>query len=287
MDGIIVVNKEKNYTSRDIVNIISKKFHIKKVGHTGTLDPLATGVLVVCIGKATKIVELLTADDKEYETEVILGLLTDTLDITGNVIKKEEFIVDEKLLKEKLYSLEKTYEQEVPLYSSIKINGKKLYEYARNNEKVKLPKRKVSIKKMVYIDNYIEDNRMVVRFKCLVSKGTYIRSLARDLGKLLNTYGTMKSLCRIKQGKFKLEDADKLEDIQKENYKLISINEVLNYYTVIADSLLEQDICNGKILDNVYKKDIVLFVSTNNKALSIYKKYDKDNTKIKPWKQLL
>ena len=141
MNGVLVVDKPKNCTSRDVVNTICKKFHIKKVGHTGTLDPLATGVLIILIGKYTNLVEVVTAYDKIYEAEITLGALTDTLDITGNIIKEEKAIFTKEKIEESLKKMVGTYNQTVPIYSAVKINGKKLYEYARNNEEVELPKR--------------------------------------------------------------------------------------------------------------------------------------------------
>ncbi|NLM63337.1 MAG: tRNA pseudouridine(55) synthase TruB, partial [Mollicutes bacterium] len=201
MDGIILINKKKGVTSRDVVNIISQKLNIKKVGHTGTLDPLATGVLVICIGKATKIVELMTNEDKEYIAEVTLGIKTDTLDITGNVIEEEICFKTKEEIIEALNIMKGEYEQEVPIYSAVKIKGKKLYEYARNKEKVELPKRLVNIKEINLIgDIKYVDSKVIFSFKCKVSKGTYIRSLIDDIAKKLNTIGVMSNLTRIKQG---------------------------------------------------------------------------------------
>ena len=198
MNGIIIVNKEKDYTSRDIVNIISKVLGTKKVGHTGTLDPLATGVLVVTIGKCTKLTDYLTSSYKEYIAEFELGYLTDTLDNTGNILKKSEHKVSKEEIIKVTNSFKKKYNQQVPLYSAVKINGKKLYEYARNNIDIALPSRIVDIKEIEVLN--IEEQKITI--KCLVSKGTYIRSLIRDIGNELNTYATMTSLIRTKQGIF-------------------------------------------------------------------------------------
>lgn len=128
MNGIIIVNKPYGYTSRDVVNILCKKFKTKRIGHTGTLDPIATGVLILCIGSATKLVEALTSDDKEYIATVELGTLTDTLDNTGNVIKEEKTNLNVNQITKALEKMQGVYEQEVPIYSAVKINGKKLYE---------------------------------------------------------------------------------------------------------------------------------------------------------------
>lgn len=288
MNGIILINKEENFTSRDIVNIVSKTLKTKKVGHTGTLDPLATGVLVLCVGEATKIAELLTSTYKEYIAEVILGINTDTLDITGEKLQECSVVKSKIEIEEVLKKMKKKYLQEVPIYSAVKINGKKLYEYARNNETIELPKKEVDIKEIELLDYKIEDDKTIFKFKCLVSKGTYIRSLIRDIAFELNTIGTMKSLIRSKQGIFNLEDTNTLEDVKNNNFKLIPIKEVLNdYKTIIVDELLETKIKNGSILDNIYNEDIILFKNKNNKLLALYKKYEKDESKMKPYKMFL
>ena len=177
MDGVLIVNKEKGVTSRDVVNKICKILNTKKVGHTGTLDPIATGVLVVCVGKATKLVEILTSEDKEYIATVKLGVLTDTLDTDGKVLEEKDVFIKKEDLVRTLNSFVGFYDQEVPIYSAVKINGKKLYEYARSNIKVDLPKRRVEIKKI----ELLEFNKDHYKFKVLVSKGTYIRSLIKDI----------------------------------------------------------------------------------------------------------
>ena len=145
MNGILVVNKEKDYTSRDVVNILTKELNTKKIGHTGTLDPLAIGVLVICIGKYTKLVSEITSYDKEYIAQIKLGIKTDTGDITGNVLEEKEFNVTEDEIIKVLNSFLGKSIQTVPKYSAIKINGKKLYEYARNNEEVERPLREIEI----------------------------------------------------------------------------------------------------------------------------------------------
>jgi len=288
MDGILIINKEKDYTSRDVVNIVSKELETKKVGHTGTLDPLATGVLVLCIGEATKIAELLTATYKEYIAEVVLGLNTDTLDITGNILEEKQVIISLDEIKKVLESITGKYMQEVPIYSAVKVNGKKLYEYARNNIEVELPKKEVDIKNIELLDYKIENNKTIFKIKCLVSKGTYIRSLIRDIAFKLNTIGTMKSLIRIKQGDFSIENCYSLEDIKNKNYKLIPIDKVLkNYETIYVDEYIEKKIKNGALLENRYTSDIVLFKNKNNILLALYKIYDKDKNKVKPYKMFL
>ena len=276
MNGVIVVNKEKGMTSFDVVHEIKKIFHTKKVGHTGTLDPLAEGVLIICIGNATKIVELLTANDKEYIAEAKLGIKTDTLDTEGEIIDIKDFNID--LLEDTINSYKKTYLQEVPIYSAVKVNGKKLYEYARKGIEVELPKKEVTIKEI----ELLSSNNDTFKFRCLVSKGCYIRSLINDIATSMNTYATMTSLVRTKQGKTTINDAYTLDDIRNNNYKLYEINEVLDYPVIEIDEILEKKIHNGVKIDNTFNiKDKVIFKNKNNKLLGIY---ELDNSKLKVWK---
>lgn len=284
MDGVIIVDKPKDYTSRDVVNVISKIYHTKKVGHTGTLDPLATGVLVICVNKATKIVELLTSYDKEYIATFKFGILTDTLDSTGSILKDEECILEKESLIDAMKKIEGTYMQEVPIYSAVRINGKKLYEYAREGLEVELPKHEVKISNLELLDFNVEDNHTIVKIKCHVSKGTYIRSLGNDIASILGTNAIMTDLRRTKQGTFSIDNSIELKDIT-DNTKLISISECLNMYKkIVVDIKLEEDILNGMILDNIYSDDNILFIDSDNNPIALYTIYDKDINKIKPWK---
>ena len=266
MNGILIVDKPGNYTSRDIVNIVSKELHTKKVGHTGTLDPMATGVLVLCIGEATKLVELLTSSSKEYIAGITLGMETDTLD--------EEII-------NVLNSIKGKYMQEVPKYSAIKINGKKLYEYAREGIDIELPKREVEIINIELVSDIKRDEYTKFQIKTKVSKGTYIRSLVRDIAYKLNTVGIMSSLRRIKQGNFDISESYTLEDIQNGNYKILSIEEALkDMYTIDLDDELYKKVSNGVKLPNTYNQDTVVF-KYNNKVKAIYKD---DNNQLRVYK---
>ena len=286
MNGIIVIDKPKDSTSRDIVNIVSKKLNTKKVGHTGTLDPIAEGVLVVPIGRALKISELLTSEKKEYIAKVILGYETDMLDITGKEIKRNIPNVDKDKLIEVLNSFIGKYNQEVPMYSAVKINGRKLYEYARSNIQITPPSKIVEIYSISLLEGPIyKDDTVEFTMKCEVSKGTYIRSLIRDIAYKLSTYGTMKELIRTKQGSFLLEDAFTLEDIQKDNYKLLSIKEALPNIkiTKIDDKTLKQ-VKNGMVLDKFFEEEISLLVDKDGREIAIYK--DIGNGKVKPYKMI-
>ena len=273
-NGILIINKDKGYTSRDVVNVISKLFGTKKVGHNGTLDPLATGVLVICLNRYTKLNELLASNEKEYIAEVTLGIKTDTLDIEGNVLEEKETVVNKEDLEKTLKKYETTYEQEVPIYSAVKVNGKKLYEYARSGEKVILPKKKVTIKKIELLK--FKDNKFT--FKCLVSKGTYIRSLIRDILDDLGVIGIMSNLTRTKQGVFDIENSYSLEDVRNGNYKLLLVKDVLDIDKITVSDELKFKILNGNKVKGNYSNK-VLFLDEEDRELAIYKK-DNDDYKV-------
>ncbi len=277
INGVLLVNKSVNMTSRDIDNIISKKFDTKKVGHTGTLDPLATGVLIVLIGNATKINEDINNEFKEYIATVKVGIKTDTLDIIGKIIEENSYFEIENI-EEILKSFEKTYFQEVPKYSAVKINGKKLYEYARSNKPIVLPKKKVTIKKIELLNK----TRDTFTFKCLVSKGTYIRSLIRDIGDANNILLTMTDLVRTKEAGYTIKDCYTIDEINNDKYKIIDIDEFLKYPVVnIYNTNILKKIKNGAIIENIYNvKDKIIFKS-NRKVLAIYEVFD---DKLKSYK---
>ncbi len=273
-NGIIIINKEKGYTSRDIVNIISKIFETKKVGHNGTLDPLATGVLVICLNRYTKLNSLLMADEKEYVAEVTLGVKTDTLDVSGKVLDRSNDVISKDQL---LFTLNKfcmTYMQEVPIYSAVKVHGKKLYEYARMGEQVELPKKKVTIKSIELLDF----NPDKFTFKCVVSKGTYIRSLIRDILNDLGVIGVMSNLTRTRQGKFDIKDAYTIGNVRMGKYKLLKIQDVLDIPVIKVSDEVKFKLVNGNKIKGDYP-DRVLFVDKNGVELAIYVK-DNDDMKV-------
>ena len=283
MDGIIVINKEKEYTSHDVVAKLKKKLNISKVGHTGTLDPNATGVLPILIGKGTKFSKYLINHDKTYEVELELGTKTETADIEGKIVEEKD--VDEEYVKRNLLQVLKSFEgkqeQHPPIYSAIKKNGKKLYEYARAGEKVEIEARQIEI----YTIELLEYEEKNVRFTVSCSKGTYIRSLCEDIANKLNTVGYMKNLKRLQVGNFNIENAicidnlnleniDKyvytLEDMLKENnsiklneYKLklflngvkLSVNNLDGIYKIYVKSSF---IGTGTVKNGLLKRDIIL-----------------------------
>ena len=269
MNEILVINKDKNYTSRDVVNILNKQFKTKKIGHTGTLDPIATGVLVVCIGRYTKLVNLITSLDKEYIAEIKLGIKTDTLDITGNVLETKEYNLNEEIIKETLKSFIGVQLQTPPIYSAIKVNGKKLYEYARNKESVEIPKREIEIKRI----ELLEFKNDIIKFKCEVSKGTYIRSLIESICKKMGTVGTMNSLVRTRQGKFKIEDSYTLKDIEDNKYKFVNVEDILDYEVINLEEDMYKKVVNGSKIKLKSNNDKVL-LKYNDELIAIYEKND-------------
>ncbi len=261
MDGIIVINKQKEYTSHDVVAKLKKKLNISKVGHTGTLDPNATGVLPILIGKGTKFSKYLINHDKIYEVELELGKKTDTADIEGKVI--EEKNVDERYIKENLLQVLESFvgkqEQIPPMYSAIKKNGKKLYEYARAGEKVEIEPRKIEIYK-IDLNKY---DKNIISFVVSCSKGTYIRSLCEDIAEKLNTVGYMKNLKRLQVGKFNIKDAVYIDDIDLKN---------VNDHLITLEEILKETTCI-----NLGEKKLKLFLNgvqlTDNNIDGLYKIY--------------
>ena len=278
--ALLLVNKEKEMTSFDVVNEISHLFGIKRVGHTGTLDPLAEGVLIVAIGKATKVVELLTATSKEYIATAKLGIKTDTADITGQVLETAP-IPDLSNLSSILQSFKKTYFQEVPIYSAVKVDGKKLYDYARKGEKVTLPKKEVTIKEI----ELLQLNEDSFTFRTTVSKGCYIRSLITDIATALKTVATMSALIRTKQGLIDIEKTSTLEMIRNKNFKTYQIDEVLDLPVIKIDSKLERKVITGQKLKNTFNVvDKVIFKNNNNQILGIYECQD---SQLVVWKNFV
>ncbi len=276
----ILVNKKRDMTSFDVVSKISKLFGIKKAGHTGTLDPLAEGLMVILLGKATRLSLDITSKYKEYIAGVYLGYETDTYDITGKTTKVKE--VPKNIDIEKaLSAYNKTYMQEVPIYSAVKVNGKKLYEYARQNLEVSLPKKEVTIKDI----RLLTEEKNMFTFKATVSKGCYIRSLIRDISISLNTLGSMTSLKRTKIDNLKLKDAYTIDEIEKAKFKLLEIDTLFSYPKIKINKELLSKIKNGSKLENIYNiEDKVIFVDNKSNVKAIY--YN-DNNILKVYKNLI
>ena len=271
MDGIIVINKEKGCTSHDIVYKVKKMFNTK-VGHTGTLDPNATGVLPILLGKGTKISKYLIEHDKEYEVVLQLGVKTTTADEEGEIIEEKE------VLKESLEQLEierilKSFigkiEQMPPKYSAIKVNGRKLYEYARKGQEVEIKPREVEIYN-IEITN-IQKEKKQIEFKVSCSKGTYIRTLCEDIAEKMRTVGYMKELKRTKVGDFNIEQAITLGQLQeKENIKIITIEEMFKdkEEIILEDSKIIL-LLNGVKMNMEKPKGIYRIYNKQNKFIGL------------------
>ena len=264
MDGIIVVNKEQGYTSNDVVQIVKKTFN-EKVGHTGTLDPMATGVLPILIGKGTLLSKYLINHDKTYIATLKLGIKTDTGDITGSVLEKnntDDISLKKEKIKKVLENIKGEQFQKPPMYSAIKVNGKKLYEYARKGQKVEVSPRKINIYDIELLE--INNEKKEISFKVNCSKGTYIRTLCEQIAEDLGTVGTMSELNRIKVGEFDISQSVKIDDIKNGYENIITIESFFkNEKEIIIDSKTQVSFLNGvKIV--IHEKD------------GIYKIYDKN-----------
>lgn len=213
MNGILIINKEKGFTSHDVVAKLRGILHTKKIGHTGTLDPDATGVLPVCIGRATKVCSILTDTDKTYEAVIRFGIITDTLDMTGEILERRPVQITKEQLVEALAAFVGEIEQLPPMYSAIKINGKRLYDLARKGQEVEREKRRITIHELTLLSENLEKALCTVRVNC--SKGTYIRSLCADIGERLGCGAAMQSLVRTRAGGFQIGQARTLSEIEE------------------------------------------------------------------------
>ena len=278
MDKIIVVNKPIGMTSHDVVNKIRRIFNTKRVGHTGTLDPDASGVLVICLNEATKLVQFLESDSKEYIAEILIGRSTDTFDKTGNTIL--EVSVD-NLTIEQVDNCLKTFvgksSQIPPIYSAIKVNGKKLYEYARNNEIIELTPRNIEIYSIERISDLVKTEKFYYfKIKTHVSKGTYIRSLCVDIAKSLGYPGLMNCLERTKSGVWTIENSYSLTDIENGNYESFTMLETLKNYPFVSDedcvnkALHGMKISPSKIEEILGEKPLRIIIARDYKLIAIY-----------------
>jgi tRNA pseudouridine55 synthase len=244
MNGILLIDKPSGITSYDVIIELKKKIKGVKIGHAGTLDPLASGLLIVLVGSATKLFDLIQADKKRYSGTIIFGNLYDSYDIKGNILEaKIPQITEEDVVRGFNHFNNLTYMQTPPIYSALKVHGKKAYEYAREGKEVKLDPREVTIhtfKKTSTYENY------QVSFETLVSKQTYIRSLAYDLGSYLSEFAALKTLKREEIGPFKVTDATSVD-----NYELISINEYFKDFKKLKfDEYTTKLVKNGVWLDD-------------------------------------
>lgn len=274
-NGILNIDKPQGITSHDVVDVIRKIFPKVKVGHTGTLDPIATGILPICIGEATKLTGNLTSEDKIYRVKMLLGVETDTYDITGRIVFASVIDKDEFYIKERIKRFVGKQLQTPPMYSAIRIDGRRAYQIAREGKKVEMPVREIEVFSIDDIDVNLQKREVDFTVHC--TKGTYIRSLVYDIGKKIGCGATMTELRRIKTGNFKIEDSINLYDFLKLEYddmldKIISIEEYYIDSKKVNFTTKEEynKFVNGiKFEANTQEKIVRVYFKNNFKGLGI------------------
>lgn len=282
INGIIIVNKDKGFTSHDVVNVIRKIYGTRKVGHTGTLDPDATGVLPICIGKATKLADMLTFSDKKYVAKVKLGITTDTQDISGEVLSTADVNVSEADLLEAVSKHTGNIEQIPPMYSAIKINGQKLCDLARKGVEVERKARKITI----YSAEVSNFDGLEFTLSVYCSKGTYIRTLCHDIGTYLGCGAVMTQLQRTQSSCFTIDNSYSLDELkQMDEAKLISslmpLDSVFfDYKKLVVDDNIKKRLCNGAPCFINGSEGVYRVYDTQNKFLCIAEIKSEKNKKI-------
>ena len=301
MDGIFNIYKEKGFTSHDVVAIVRRTIHMKKVGHTGTLDPDAEGVLPVCVGKATKLSDVIMDGRKSYRAMLRLGMTTTTEDASGEVLETKEVDFNEDKIREVVASFIGKLEQVPPMYSAVKVNGKKLYELAREGKEIERKSRTIEVYD-ICIRQFLPPDRVEIDVDC--SKGTYIRTLCSDIGKALGCGGHMAELLRTRTGAFSLENAIKLDELkalaeqEKVETVLLTMEEALEDFPVVKVSEKSQKFLynGGKIQERFLTEkpavltegEIVVTYDYENNLVGLYEiKKEENNFYIKPYKMLL
>ena len=280
MDGFIIVNKPKDMTSHTVCNKIRSIMNTKKVGHSGTLDPLATGVLVVAVGKATKLINYLENQDKTYVAEALFGIQTDSYDILGNQVNVDEnsnptdLSIDNALLK-----LKESEMQIPPIYSAIKVNGRKLYDYAKNGEKVEILARRVKIHSLKRVSNIL-DKKVLIEVSA--NKGFYVRSLINDLGLELNTYAAMSNLTRTRAGIYDISISQTLEEIKENGPIIHTIEETFSHLKRIdVNDYIAKLVKNGVVLDErQFDLNEMFRIYHNDKLIAIYEPFSDKKYKL-------
>lgn len=300
MEGVVLLHKPKGMTSHDCVFKLRKILREKRIGHTGTLDPDVTGVLPICVGRATKIAQFLTSETKTYEGEVTLGFSTTTEDASGEVVetKNVDRVITRKEVEGVLAALTGTIEQMPPMFSAVKVNGKKLYEYARAGQEVERPVRTITIHEFALLDDreVFEGKNVSFRFRVTCSKGTYVRTLAVMIGEKLGFPSHMSHLVRTASGEFLLEDCISFEEIE-ENVQngtvesiFISIDEALSKFPkMVVDEKQAEKIKNGMFLKNELETTapFITVFDQNDRCLAIYEHHPKHPGMLKPMKVLV
>ena len=301
MDGIFNIYKQKGFTSHDVVAVVRKIIQQKKVGHTGTLDPDAEGVLPICVGKGTKLADYIMNGKKSYRAIVVLGTTTTTEDASGEILQKKEVVFEQQKIEQAVYSFLGTYRQTPPMYSAIKVNGKKLYELAREGKEIERKQREITIFNS-HITKFMPPDPFEIEVVC--SKGTYIRTLCADIGKKLGCGAYMGSLLRTSSGMFSLDTAITLEELKELAEKnqlqkvLLPLEKVLEKYnSIVVSQKGNTFLYNGnkiyetffeRIKGNITQGQIVVGYDSNNTLIGIYEIItEKNGLCMKPLKILL
>ncbi|MCM1514693.1 MAG: tRNA pseudouridine(55) synthase TruB [Anaeroplasma bactoclasticum] len=293
MDGIIVINKEKNMTSHDVVAQVRKIFGTKKVGHLGTLDPLATGVLVVTINAATKLAQFIENVDKTYLATICLGKETTTYDLEGEVIAVSPVFpsdITETMVDYAIQDFVGEMEQMPPLFSAIKIEGKKLYEYAREGKSVLVQPRKIQIREAKRVTPLSYENECCFfQVKLTVSKGTYIRSFCHDLAEHLGTVGLMTDLVRLSSGRYTIEDAFSLTEMKSGKYRLYNMLEAIENFPKITEGEAIQKAKHGMKISKAYVQNIcnnlpeIVAICCEDQLMAIYQLDENCYKAVRVW----
>lgn len=281
MNGVINVYKERGYTSHDVVAKLRGILNMRKIGHTGTLDPDAEGVLAVCLGKGTRLVDMITDYSKTYEAVMLLGTVTDTQDISGNILETKEVHVSEVDIMDACNSFIGEYAQIPPMYSALKHNGQKLYELARKGVEVERKPRNITIKSLHINDINLEDENKTVTFTVECSKGTYIRTLCQDIGEKLGCGACMQKLTRTRVGQFGIDDSLTLNQISalclkgEFEERVIAVDELFSSYkkVTVLDEFAKLLYNGNKLGMNTVKQSEDLTVSD----MEMYRIYDENN----------
>lgn len=301
MDGIFNIYKEKGFTSHDVVAIVRRTIHMKKVGHTGTLDPDAEGVLPVCVGKATKLSDVIMDGRKSYRAMLRLGVTTTTEDASGEVLETKEVDFNEDRIREVVASFIGKLEQVPPMYSAVKVNGKKLYELAREGKEIERKSRTIEVYD-IRIRQFLPPDKVEIDVDC--SKGTYIRTLCADIGKALGCGGHMAELLRTKTGTFSLENAIKLDEMKalaeqgKAEEALLTMEDALKDFPVVkvAEKSTKLLYNGGKIQEKYFTQkpaplkvgEIVAVYDFKDNLVGLYEiKQENESFLIKPFKMLI
>lgn len=285
MDGFLLVDKPENMTSQTLCTKIKRQFKLDKIGHNGTLDPNTTGLMIVACNRATKLLQYLENQDKTYITTIQFGLLTDTLDVYGKVLKEVDMNFSKEELLNAVEVLSKQTSQVPPIVSAIKVNGKKLMNYHLKGEEVEIKERNTRIidyevlSDLEYVNSHFE-----ITIKLHVTKGYYVRSFARDLGHLLNGEASMKKLRRIKSGDFDVLAATKLDDILANDLNMLKIDDIFKYKVITVNERILNFVKNGVTLYDFnlekdckfkdYKNLDRFYLDYNNSHLAIYERVD-------------